>query len=64
MAQSSDDGPRSPGGPGWMMIVRCVCHSRAGTFSFRNGQMTRSGLASSAASSITRSDSASSTLTS
>ena len=43
IAQSSDDGPRSPFGPGWMMIVRTGPHTSAGTRSRRNGQMIRSG---------------------
>ena len=43
IAQSNEDGPRSPGGPGWMMIVRWVRQIRAGTRSRRNGQMIRSG---------------------
>jgi hypothetical protein len=51
-AQSSDDGPQSPGGPGWTMIVRRVCQMSAGTRSFRNGQRINSGSASSTASRI------------
>jgi hypothetical protein len=42
-AQSNDDGPRSPFGPGCTMIVRHRVHTSAGTRSRRNGQMTRSG---------------------
>jgi hypothetical protein len=43
IAQSSDDGPRSPTGPGWMITVRQCCQISAGTRSFRNGQRIRSG---------------------
>ena len=37
IAQSSDDGPRSPFGPGCTMIVRHRIQTSAGTRSRRNG---------------------------
>ena len=43
IAQSRDDGPRSPFGPGWITIVGRDVHTSAGTRSRRNGQITRSG---------------------
>lgn len=47
-----------------MITVRNARHKPSGTRSFRNGQMIRSGLASSAASTIASCETASSTLTS
>ncbi len=64
IAQSSEDGPRSPFGPGWMMIVRTRPHTSAGTRSRRNGQMIRSGSNSRTAEDMTASSMASSTVTS
>jgi hypothetical protein len=43
IAQSNEDGPRSPTGPGWMMIVWVCRQTSAGTRSLRNGHSTRSG---------------------
>ena len=43
IAQSSEDGPRSPGGPGWITIVGRTRQTSSGTRSRRNGQITRSG---------------------
>ena len=43
IAQSRDDGPRSPFGPGWITIVGHAFQTSAGTRSRRNGQITRSG---------------------
>ena len=43
IAQSSEDGPRSPRGPGWITIVGYDVHTSSGTRSRRNGQITTSG---------------------
>ena len=43
IAQSSDDGPRSPTGPGWMITVGRARHTSSGTRSRRKGQTIRSG---------------------
>ena len=41
IAQSSDDGPRSPTGPGWMITVGRARHTSSGTRSRRKGQTIR-----------------------
>ena len=43
IAQSSDDGPRSPTGPGWMITVGRDRHTSSGTRSRRKGQTISSG---------------------
>ena len=61
IAQSSADGPRSPGGPGCTMRHRCRCQSDAGIARFKNGARITSGFHSSTASLVTRSWMSSST---
>ena len=55
IAQSSADGPRSPGGPGCTMRQRCRCQIDGGIARFRNGASIKSGRNSSTASPVTRS---------
>ena len=50
IAQSSDDGPRSPTGPGWMITVGRARHTSSGTRSRRKGQTISSGSRASTAS--------------
>ena len=43
IAQSSEDGPRSPFIPGWMIMHVWSFQMSSGTLSFRNGQIIKSG---------------------
>ncbi len=61
MAQSSADGPRSPGGPGCTMRQRHRCQTDGGMARFRKGARTTSGRNRSTASQVTRSWMSSST---
>jgi hypothetical protein len=64
IAQSNEEAPRSPLGPGWMMIVGQRSQTRAGTRSRRNGHTISSGSNDSTAETIADSLVASSTVTS
>ena len=61
IAQSSEEGPRSPGGPGWTMKQGRDDQMSAGIAVVSIGAMTRSGSKRRTASRITSSPSASST---
>ena len=64
IAQSSEDGPRSPTGPGWTMKQGRADQMSSGMAVVSIGAMTRSGSQRRTPSRITSSDSASSTDTS